>query len=654
MSGTSISTTTSIPASARTSDTPTAGRRGISPPRRRWPYAHAAALLIAVGSWSLGFAIALPLIAAACLAGLLPAGSLIGVRATAAWLLILAWMPISIVVLHPFGAALDPGPTWLPVIVLTAVARWWLVRIRVVGSSPTETRSQLWTAAPLLIGAVAVAFLASAAFVGVSQPGRGVDQRMAIMAGSEDGASHYAIYDAILRLRDFAYGDEAMRYTAQGPYPPLFHIAAAELSTALQNTRGTSPNAGGQLDAFWLACLLVIGALVAMAAQLAAFSARAFGASRVVSAVGGLVCGAAVLFGLSFDLVLHGYFPQILALAVFLSILGILVADRDLGYRSTLLLVCIALAVTAWTWFFLVPVAAGCIIAWMWMRRPDVIAWWKSTIATLLLTGVAAFIPVYEMSRAVPAGTLNAGPGPTLFPSQIAWALVALALVLTLTMNATARNAARHTLLASLIVVSAFSILLYAYQRHAVGSGAYFFSKSMYTVLVVALAASVGATFGVLTRSSHRRRHTLLAVTLIAVMFSGLLGIRPDSRDSGAWSYRDGRSASKHRATFARYIAVRPRMDGKYLIAWGVTGDVLGDYYGTRWLSAMNGSSNATMWGLMSDTAWKQDDATLIDFIEKHPGQVAVFTGTPGLGTRLVREGLDPTRLTDPDLINTL
>jgi hypothetical protein len=604
-------------------------------PVRSVALAVVASIVLATLIYAAHAAILLPPLALALVVWALPERIGIGTRVLFGAVAAIGWTIAITAILQPLHLGLHPLFTWGSLAVVATFARTYFPRAVVL------ERTRGWAdVVPVIVAVIALGFLASAGAVQVGVGGRGVEQRMGLIAGAEDGASHYAIFDTILQVHGFAYGADARRISAQWPYPPGFHLVAATLAESLDHTAGTSAVLGGPVDAFWISSLMAFSLLVAAAGGVAVAVARRGGAGLVASAVAGGVCGAAALLWLPFSLLQSGFMPQILALAVMLVALMAMILDDVLGYRWTLAILALSFAVISWVWYFPIPVLGLLVLAWMLVARRQ-LAVNKLYSAALAITAIAAsVVPFTKSTAAVTVASVNAGGGVAAIPTPVivGVAMVAFGGVLMLR-----DRRSRTVLTLAVIIPSAFSIAFHTYQVHTIGSGAYFYFKSLYTILVVAMPIAFGAVAALIAAGAGVGRWRVVAATAILLVgASTALGIRVDSRGAvGAWLYRDGALASKQRPTFARYVGRRHDIDGRFVIAWDVTGVSTDDYLASRWLSAFNGRASNQFFAFIASVVYAQDDTLLVLFMEDHPKGVTVITGDPTLRKRLVRLGLD-------------
>lgn len=584
-----------------------------------------------------GFAAVLPVLAVLLGARLLPPRVAMATRVLLSLPLTLSWLLAATAILQPFGIGLDPLATWAPYLAIVIAARPF--------TRPTFPRhaSAVRATVPILLAVLAAGFLGSGAVVGVGGSGPGVDQRLALAAGSEDGASHYAIYDTILHVSGFAYTDSARRHSVQWSYPPAFHLSAAALATSLAATRGTTEQLGGHIDAFWGATLLAFVVLVSLAAAVAGSVARVCGGRGSVQIVAMLTAAAAVFLWSPFTLLQMGFLPQALALAFLLAATLALLDSDELGFRATLAVLAATTAAIAWTWYFLMPVVGLYVLAWLaWQHRE---AWnrrWM-VLGAAIASLIASAPPILQSTGAGSLEAVNAGGGVAAPPMPYIFGITLVGLGGLLLTGDRRGRGERRMMLVCLLVPVAFSAAFYSYQIQMMGAPAYFYFKSLFTVQLVGIPLAVGATLAALSRATTNQFRSMAAISLMALGGATALGIRADKgarENVGAWRYRDAASASIHRPTFARYLARRDDIEGRYIYIWSLTSEPTNDYFGTRWLAALNGSTTKEFFDFMVTSVWIQDDALLARFINDHPREVTVVTGDPNLPQRLRDAGL--------------
>ena len=611
--------------------TPIPMPNGASRPRRYWPTV--AVLLGLTALWFLQLAALLPVVALTVLTAALPRRMPAGIRLAFAVPLAIIGLLATTAVLQPVGLGLNAFFTWAPVTLAATLAthrRDPRPLRRVVGMPDPSTVA--WA-----MGLLAVMFLGSAAFLHAAPPGGGIDGRMALMAGSEDAASHFAIYDTILHVDGFAYTRAAKNYSVQWSYPPGFHLAAASLERALGHTFGTGDLRGGRFDAFWGSTLLSFGYLVAMTGLLAGAIAARFGARDQLVMASAITAAAMTLFATPFGLFQQGFFPQIMALGLLLAIILSQISTDKLGYRMTMALTGVGFVTIAWTWYFLLPVVGLLQLGWFVWNRNELGQRWRFSALVATLTLLASAPPIAESVQAGSLTAVNAGGGVGSVPVALILSLLLAAAALFL-LRSRRGDGVTVPLASSLGAAFVFTVAFRSYQAHSIGGAAYFYYKSLYTIVAVAVPVVIGMAVALITE--RRWRHSV-ATMLILISVLIVSGLRPDQRSTnGAWLYRDGALASPHRPSFEAYLGQRDRLSGRFIYVWQQTGDSPRDYFGSRWLTAFNGRTTREFFDFMATVVYTQDDKLLAEFMNAHPHEVTIFTANRKLRAELVLAGL--------------
>lgn len=589
----------------------------------------AALALVSAVLWFGHLGIALPLLAYVVVIRALPITWSLSVRLSISLPLWLSWLIVVTTVLQQIGFGLNPALTWAPLIVCLGARSDWQLR------RAWPQRTTLADLVPWIVAACLLLFLASAAVLHVGNGGRGITQRLSLMAGPEDGASHYAIYDAVLRIGGIPYGHAGEQYSAQLTYPPAFHVAAAALERGMEHTVGTNPYRGGRFDSFWLASLLALGLLAATAGTLASCYARQTGIGDLLTAfVAGAVTLGMVLW-IPFGIFSTGFMGQLLAMSVFLTIPTLAFVSSHVKYRTAVASLSAALIMTTWTWYFLTPVAAVYALIWLWCNRSSIMRFLGVTAICAAVTVLASAPPLIRGASAGSLSAVNAGGGVAPFSFALVVGICMLAVASAIVLPKEWKEQ-RLVALVTVSVPMLFSLGLREYQLHTIGYTAYFFQKSLYTSLIVGIAIALPG-IAILLFRADRVRHTAAAVLVVlsGAWIVGATAVAPD-----AWHYRNSGMSSMHRATFARYLDEGDRLEGRYVVVWGVADSPLHDYLGTRWVSSLNGRTNADFWSLMYKIVQVEDEPALAQFINDHPDEVTVITRDPELRTRLLKEGV--------------
>lgn len=196
----------------------------------------------------------LPVLAVIAVARALPATLAIGERVTFALPLVMFGILAATAVLQPMGHGLEPLPTWVPMIALGTL-RPWNVSLR------SRSSQGFLSMVPFVMAVFAAVFMATSALLPAKPTLKGgVELRVTLMAGHEDGSSHFMLYSSALQSGGFPLTRDARATTVNWGYPSAFHVTAASLHQVLAQTRGIPKHPSSDIDSFWVAALLVFGA----------------------------------------------------------------------------------------------------------------------------------------------------------------------------------------------------------------------------------------------------------------------------------------------------------------------------------------------------------------------------------------------------------
>lgn len=566
----------------------------------------------------------------------------IGLRLLLAVPLTMCVLFVTTAAFQPLGFALHPVSAWTPAVAIAVLIR------RFLGPVPDVAIDRdRWSLAPWVMAALVAGFLLSAGVIPGPGQSRGQEQRLGLLAISEDSASHLAIYDTMYDVGGFAYVAKARARSAQWPYPPGFHLLAVELRSALEHTAGTNKHRGGRFDALWLASILAFGFMIASACVVADTTARRLGAPQVIPRLIAVAsAGVLIWFWSPFSLFLTGYSPQLVALGLLGALACAAIAAGSIHPRVSVGLYAAIMIAIAWTWYFLVPIAGLLVACALWVNRQRL----KGRSGEILVAGGvtlgASALPVYQSLRTAGSGILNAAGGgnPQELGTVAAPAVLALGLLVALGQDTGDRRDARRTAAAFLAVSVGFSLAMRQYQIATTGVTAYFFDKSLYTLSVFGVAVLAGVGAVLIERLGAGWRKGIPAMVLLVLAGFMITDARPNvPRLAGPWTYRDGKLTSSLQSTFAHLIAIEDEIEGRYMVVWeNNIGSPIRDYGEARWMNAFNDHSEQFVFNYYYDTVGEQRIKVLAEFVDDRDGNVAVFTKNKSLRSSLIRAGAPP------------
>lgn len=504
----------------------------------------------------------------------------------------------------------------------------------------------------LRVGALADAGDLAALSAGVlvllllAQPAAGADAAhlFALVVGGEDNAAHLAMVNAIGLDNRYLFFDAAAAGTrvfeAYTTYPAGLHMNIALVLAGINDTLGGAGT--GRLLRVFFAAGLVIQAAWATTTVMAARAVAGRGRRLLVPSI--TVAWAVVLvfaFGPPAATVRFGFQPQAASLWMLtLALLAAAAPELEGRARLRLGLVALAFAGTSWCWYMVLPVT-GCIgLATVIQHRTELLRRPWSSLAIVGLGVGAAVPPLYLSLHAGAAGAVNAAGGVYALDPIFLLVLVTLSGGL-LAVNAHFPNAnGRVCALVALGAALLLSGVLLAYQLRTLGSGGYYYQKSLYSVFMIAVVAGGACLLTFLGARRERapggpgRQFAILAISLLAAW--GVTGVLTPSNPGKLYLAGSARHPDPPEL---QQLLIDGRHPGRLEIVWSSSANPVYDYYASRFASALTLRETRGRLDLIVGAAFGQDPARLLAYVRATPAGVTVITRDPNLRASLVSAG---------------
>lgn len=338
---------------------------------------------------------------------------------------------------------------------------------------------------------IAVGTLGIAALTVFPFRGQSFGGRLAILAGGDDLARHYMIYDTI-RVVDgylFQHRGTALPYLDPGyeVYPQGIHFIYALLANFMP--QGRDPNdAIASFDlllTFDIATFVFLSLAVLWGLRWVAGPLLTGWLSLPVLAGVGALC----FFGPPISMLTRG-FPSEAAGAALVALLVAVLARPLHRTSEQLVLVGSLLVAVSFTYFLFLPFCCGATLVWLWLYRRRLR--WVTTLVTAVVTAVLlALIPVLNVlwNKAGPGERLLLGGAISQVPRNLALGVV-LVVGAGVLVGAARRSPVWRACGIFLLGAAANALGLLGYQLATIGESSYYFEKYLHQLLIVSMVSS--------------------------------------------------------------------------------------------------------------------------------------------------------------------
>lgn len=352
----------------------------------------------------------------------------------------------------------------------------------------------------------------------------------------EDNISHFALHNSIIENHSLLYTvSDSMAGVNHNlkAYPHGYHANLAANSMLVFGSNPSIPEITKshilQISSFY--ALLIATMIYIVAASL--FAQKKTTITRYILGVSVSVllvyfCG----FGFLLYLFTYGFHTQIASCLIILTILAASIpmirtkAKTPIDRRWLMFIVLIlAVLTTAYTWYFMLPVIALFGMAWVFVSWKFLLQNWKITTGSGLACALLSLVPIaYDTFRPHDSNGLLL-PGAIWQPQPLVLVfvgfLVSLFLIIYLSTKKQARTTHETQLFTLLVSSAIFSTLIAMYMLININRLDYYFYKSEYTLLIIAIM-TLGVTVGAVAERAEINvpKKAQIAAASVVLIFS--------------------------------------------------------------------------------------------------------------------------------------
>lgn len=406
---------------------------------------------------------------------------------------------------------------------------------------------------------------------------RSLGGRVAVMLTGEDNAAHLALQAAVRSAGGFLYRVQDLQLSPDlRTYPHGAHVAAVFIGDLLGGSGGSS----GAVTMYSLSLLSVYAALATSIVAVSIRLANACGTLPPHGAPLAFFAGTASTLGGPLMFMLHnGFFSQIMAYVVLLCLL-VVALDRHLAgdpWRQLALLALLGAGVAA-TYYLFLPIAGAVAAPVLWRNR-TLIASRRARSALVGAVASLGLVPVAASLGSGAASHINA-PGPIFtLDRTLIFRFLAVGVVF-----AAIQIARRRSGVAWIVALGTATLFALALSRHGSprpGELDYYFEKSLYSVLVLAIVGTTAATQVLLDRDLRTAFGRRFLVPLLSLLVVVLVAQQVSTRSSPVLVHQ--LEAAKTSPALDAAFAL-PDEGGDPAVIWHVDTPV-SDFIATRMLS---------------------------------------------------------------------
>jgi hypothetical protein len=481
------------------------------------------------------------------------------------------------------GGTIVAGTT-LAAAVLFTLWPWGLQPVAIGGVGLTTLVLVAWARPPrwqtILLGRpadlIVVGVPALLAFL-VAWPmrGGGLAHRIGYIVRGEDVARHFGMTDTIRRIGGYVFmnvHDPIVTSSIQDvhrTYPQGFHMLAAIVDTFVTSsaTAGDPTAALGRFLVYDVAAYAMMGLTISWAARRFAGPSASFWAiAPVCAAVLGFL-----FWGDLLGMFWRGFVPEVAGATFLLVLVGALIRPLP-NTTQQFLLVGTTVVGVAFTYYFLLPLAAVLVLLWAVVARRRLRRGWRTGVAVAAVGAVVIAVPeLYgkpqgALDMLVSGYAIDVVPlSPVVALGAVSGALVLLRFRGWLTPPSTLLAAA------AMMAAAAMAAGIAAFQIARIGRTLYFFDKTLHIVIILFLVG-LGAAAPLLERilrpgeparsrlGALRRPLAGTALSLAVLASFGVIGTRlpvqpPSAGGNWGRAYRAGLLSSTPAARWALTVA---------------------------------------------------------------------------------------------------
>lgn len=466
----------------------------------------------------------------------------------------------------------------------------------------------------------------SAVFLVMILPFRGLGPagQIYILSQGEDNASHYAIYNNIVRSRAYVYfksANDSGILKDLVSYPQGLHVNMAVNTEILEGkTSNITPQKLIRDYAIQISLFMSLMAGLLISALI--YIADGMFKRKTILAVLAILSAPLyyfLLFGTNLYLPLRGYQSQIVAYTLLLILYLVLAGKESLSLDRLILSGLFLVGITN-TWYFITPVGVALLAIRLWPERRRLIKL-PLVYFTGFITLALCLLPLYtNVAGPGTPGGLNAKGAVWHIPFQfIVISFVAYVVALfTRKLNKDA-GFRRLSYLIGLCII--FSTILGVYQKATIGSLQYYFFKSFYIIPPLTIIAfSLVCMVAVEAISKAQLLISRVNILVVCLFSSALWILIANSLGGSELSQYMNKTIPGY--TNDTIITKALTTNTRDVITYKLCTPLYG-YANERWTAAILMSENDERLPLYSDAILKTESpAKLLAYTSRHPSIV--------------------------------
>ncbi|GIG60390.1 hypothetical protein Lfu02_47620 [Longispora fulva] len=476
--------------------------------------------------------------------------------------------------------------------------------------------------------------------------------RFAEAASGGDMAAHFMIFDGIRGAGGYTFLQQDAASASVPPsflnYPQGGHFVAALLDAFVRP--GARPDGLTSLNDFlWIN----LGSLVLLCAVLAWAVNRVAGPGfRLMLALPTtLLAASLVCLGDLQTVVRCGFWAELVCLSLLVVLCAVLI--RPLRSTGEQIAVVSALFVAiAYTYYFVLPVAAVAVLAFLFRYRGRVRRRWVLTGVAVVLTAGLSAVPVVvnvlAVQRDLGTGTALTALG-AIDPMNGTLMLALAGLVVAGLFGARGRlGPAGELLLAVLVASAGYAGAIAVFQYRTAGYVSYYYEKALHVVaivLVIGLGLALRRLLPNLVTPGGVRgvRAILVCLALTATsmqVFNPMHSPLPTAYDRGSNLGRlrlKGKLAQKHAGAMIETVLRVPDPDRRTTIVLPTFGD---EVFVSVWIAVIERDyPGLAEWRDWASIGRRRTPDELVAFLRAHPGRYQVVTTDAAQRAAILKAG---------------